>query len=372
MVFRKLSIRGFRRFEHFELDDLARVNLLVGKNGCGKTTILEAVDLLCGQPDDAPLSRMTIRRGETVPAKGQEAAEMPAGLHLDIRRLFHDDPFVSSGSFQVTGTRQRGNKGRTVVGRIFKDPPQTANGEGAAPRRRKLDLTWNENGAESTFLLHLSTRGSAAVAETSISSQSDLGTPLGWIPTRFVEPMATMPRQVVSMYSNIALTPSEDTIIEALRIIEPAIERIAVVAPEDAGLGPALRGGIMVRCRGREDRIPIGSMGDGIWHILALSLALSAASGGVLLVDEIDTGLHYSVMADMWRVMCRAAARLNVQVLATTHSSDCWTALASIVRDGDGDTPDVAVHRIEDGVDRAIRFSAEEMVAAAERGLEVR
>ncbi|HHC24806.1 MAG TPA: ATP-binding protein [Desulfobacterales bacterium] len=45
----------------------------------------------------------------------------------------------------------------------------------------------------------------------------------------------------------------------------------------------------------------------------------------MLLIDEIDTGLHFTVMENMWRLITQTAKRLDVQVFATTHNSDCWT-----------------------------------------------
>ena len=54
-----------------------------------------------------------------------------------------------------------------------------------------------------------------------------------------------------------------------------------------------------------------------MWRMLGLALALANAKGGVLLVDEIDTGLHYSIMGDMWRMVGKLAATLDVQVFAT-------------------------------------------------------
>jgi AAA15 family ATPase/GTPase len=58
--------------------------------------------------------------------------------------------------------------------------------------------------------------------------------------------------------------------------------------------------------------------------MLGLALAIVNAKNGVLLVDEIDTGLHYTVMSDMWKMIWKTAKRLNVQVFATTNSNDCW------------------------------------------------
>ena len=71
-------------------------------------------------------------------------------------------------------------------------------------------------------------------------------------------------------------------------------------------------------------RLPIGSYGDGMRRLLAISLALVGTKDRCLLIDEIDIGLHWTVMEDMWRA-CGGRPRnvYDVQVFATTHSYDC-------------------------------------------------
>lgn len=177
--------------------------------------------------------------------------------------------------------------------------------------------------------------------------------------------------RVVAAFDEIVLTPEEDLLIESLRTIEPGIERIASVSADRQGWG-ASRGGIVVKCKGIEQRIPIGSMGDGIWRMLGLAVALVTAENGILLVDEIDTGLHYSVMADMWKLVKRTSERLNVQVFATTHSRDCYESLAAISRESAGDGSQVTIQRIERDRPDAVVFTEQEIVIASERGLEVR
>lgn len=111
-----------------------------------------------------------------------------------------------------------------------------------------------------------------------------------------------------------------------------------------------------------------------MWRLLGLALALVHARGGELLVDEIDTGLHHTVMEKMWHLVLESAERLDTQVFATTHSSDCWTSLARVLearRDARKDSS-VSIQRIERDRPRAVCFSAEEIVIAAERNLEVR
>ena len=113
-------------------------------------------------------------------------------------------------------------------------------------------------------------------------------------------------------------------------------------------------------------------MGDGIWRLLGLALALVRSENGILLVDEIDTGLHYTVMEDMWKLVNETARRLNVQVFATTHSRDCYESLAAISRDTVSTGSEITIQRIERGKTRSVAYTEQEIVAASERHLEVR
>jgi hypothetical protein len=173
--------------------------------------------------------------------------------------------------------------------------------------------------------------------------------------------------RVVSIFDSIVLTPDEGIVLRALHTIEPAIERIASVGTNKRSPWRDGHGGIVMMVAGQ--RVPVGSLGDGIWRLLGIALSLARARGGVLLVDEIDTGLHYSVLVDMWRLVFETARSLDVQVFATTHSRDCYEALAAVTEPGRNE---ISLQRIERGKVDAIAFSELEIRQAAERGLEVR
>jgi AAA domain, putative AbiEii toxin, Type IV TA system len=97
--------------------------------------------------------------------------------------------------------------------------------------------------------------------------------------------------ELVSRFDEIVLTAQEYILYDALRFIEPKIERIA--STRIMGSEKGQRGGFVVAIDGQ--RVPIGSMGDGIWRMLEITLAMVNVSGGILLIDEIDTGLHFSL-----------------------------------------------------------------------------
>jgi hypothetical protein len=182
---------------------------------------------------------------------------------------------------------------------------------------------------------------------------------------------------MTELFERIVLTPDEKLVEEALHIIDGRIERIASVNLQNVRSLRVRntfdsRSGFFVSLSDSEQRVPIGSMGDGIWRILGLALAIIYAKDGYLFVDEIDTGLHFTAMSNMWQMICKTAQRLNVQVFATTHNSDCWMSLASIAQQENVTEDGIRIHRIEKGKEKSVVFTEPQIVIAAEREIEVR
>lgn len=170
------------------------------------------------------------------------------------------------------------------------------------------------------------------------------------------------------MWDNIALTDAQQDVVKALRLVDPEIEAIAPLA----GGRYSGRSGFIVKMKGVAKPIPIGSLGDGIWRMLALAIALSQAKDGLLLVDEIDTGLHHTVLADLWRLIVESAEALNVQVFATTHSLDCINSLAEICSAEETNERRISLQRIETGRKRAVAVDEATIPAAVRQQFELR
>jgi AAA15 family ATPase/GTPase len=105
--------------------------------------------------------------------------------------------------------------------------------------------------------------------------------------------------------------------------------------------------------------------------MLAMAITIARSKDGVLLIDEIDTGLHYTVMTEMWELLYNASKALNVQIFATTHSSDCINSLAKICNTQDQNNP-ITLNRIEAGKKKSVPYTEGEIKMAAERGIETR
>jgi predicted ATP-dependent endonuclease of OLD family len=106
--------------------------------------------------------------------------------------------------------------------------------------------------------------------------------------------------------------------------------------------------------------------------LLVLAMGVIIGKGTLLLVDEIDTGLHYSTMGEVWRVLADAAKRHDVQVFATTHSWDCVRGLAWLCENHPELRGEVSLQKIEPQLEEAVALDADEIMLAVSQGMEVR
>ena len=368
-MYSSISIRGYRGLDSFKMQGLGRINLLVGKNNCGKTSILECIELLRSAGNPSVLGSIAARRGEWGYTTEGDVRTGPGSRrrYPDVSHLFANRELGATIHIEADGIPDlaAGDWNKKMSVRV----------EGpSVPVHYQQQAQFVEDDEE-RFFLHVDwsdlkgelpvpcTEGGLLLAHRlRIRGGSSRVVP-------FVKASGLTAENVIRAFSKIVLTPKHEFIKEAMRIIEPGLEDLATIADELTWTGRDSPGGVVLRLDRVPGRVPIGSMGDGMWRMLGLALSVADADGGVLLVDEIDTGLHYSVMEDMWRMLGKAAANWSVQVFATTHNDDCRKSLAAISKSAaDG----VTIQRIDRSRAEAVRLSPNAIVAAAERNIEVR
>jgi ABC-type microcin C transport system duplicated ATPase subunit YejF len=173
--------------------------------------------------------------------------------------------------------------------------------------------------------------------------------------------------KLARFWDRVALTEEEDLSLKALRLTGNGIDRVAVVGEEKPGNSRR----VVVKLRDHPRPVPLKSLGDGVTRLFAAALALANSRDGFLIVDEAENGIHYSVQRDFWRLIMRAAHQHNVQVLATTHSSDCVRGFARAAAEINAEGVYVRLERDGDQV-RAVGYTEEELETVAEQGIEVR
>jgi len=370
-MLKSLKIENFRGFETLELNQFGRINLLVGENNCGKTSILEAIQLLCSRGNLEPLSQLMFGRGEVLINDERKLSPLYRREMLDVCHLFYghgltlDNKFtISSGNDRIECLIDIHESQEIGQGNLLGNDDDNFQD---LSQNLAMSFNWISSQDTEKIRLLLSPEG-GVLSDYSRRNRRELRNPA--IKTQFITSSSLTSDEMIELFDQIVLKPEEEIITKALQTIDPEIERIASVAVSRVRY-PG-RSGFKIRRSGTTQPVPIGSMGDGIWRMLGLSLAAACTKDGVLLVDEIDTGLHYSAMSKMWKMIWETAKQSNVQVFATTHSRDCWESLAEIAKMDDAEEEGITIHRVEKGRDRTTLFDTPMIVAAAEREIEVR
>ena len=312
LILPSLEIRNFRGFQHLQIERLGRVNLIVGKNNIGKTSLLEAIQLYAHKGAFSTIINMLEVREEGI---------LYGNVLAALKYLFY------------------GRKDITVNTQPIEIGPI-----GSEEKMLKIAITWDitefKDGAIHTRPLKheesyanalLSPRFNQHVGGQTISFPLEASLPsnvllpdMKAVTSFFVTSSGLEKRQLGDLWDQAASRgrETEDEILNALRIAAPGVERLYFIG--DAYKGhervPA------VRVDGIDELIPLRSLGDGMQRIFSIVLALVNAKDGILLIDEVENGIHYSALLEVWQLIFRIAHRLNIQVFATTHGWDCLEA----------------------------------------------
>jgi AAA15 family ATPase/GTPase len=383
-MLQSLKIEGFRGFQNFEMANLGRINLLVGKNNSGKTSILEAIQFLYAQNNIDIFLETISYRGEFAWLENKLAGRTKV---FEICHLFPGHEIVPSQEIIIIGSRESHQESVTISVKsipiqlsLFSDKNDDLNNDNIFDDEEWNKLLLSIRWSQSQKPIEMELLANGTLARDSIrriASLSRISHKIGIdnkIELKFLTPFSLTSSDMASLFDNIVLSPLEDLIIESLKIIEPKIERIASVGSgkylTSNNLG--VRGGFLIKIKNHDQPIPIGSLGDGFWRMLGLVLAMVNLENGILLVDEIDSGLHFTVMTDMWKVVWETAKKLNIQVFATTHSRDCWQSLAELITEEKITDNEITIQRIDREKSQSVIFDPEEIVIAATSNLEVR
>lgn len=361
------KIEGYRSFRQYELEGFARINLFVGQNNCGKTSLLEAIEFLVSRGQPHVLQSSPDRRGEgrVVDVPG---ASMPS-VRRRVTHLFYGHDFDPlSSRIRLEGSPEHGPIIVRARPLTTDETDEFVRLDVPADTLPSIGLEISGETPEDYPILPVDLDGSLLPNRWLL--RPGYGTVTNGLPTvRFLTPGSLEPEGMHRLWDRVQREAREPEVIDLVRLVVNDLESIHFLASE-LSRHPQM-GGVLTGLRGGR-RVPMGTHGDAMRRLLALSLSLIDSTNGVLMVDELDSGLHWTVMQRMWDSVIRAAVRSSVQVFATTHSLDCIRGLASLHRASPELASEVSVFKLDRRLAKAIRLDAAEVEAAVEEDIEIR
>ena len=365
-----LSISNFRGIDHLSIRRLGRVTLLGGRNGVGKTTVLEAVRTYAARGSLSTLHELLDKREEFVAALNEDHAQV---VSTDYAALFHGRTATPERPVTIGPNSGADNLRIEVSTPADWSPEQRELFADLSTEAdvRAIKVVYRDKVMLLPWLPVGDSQASWSRRRHARSLQRSLFDEEGQVNCESLGPGLPSNNMLARFWDSVTLTEEEDLALKALRLTGDGIERIAVVGDEDPRYRARGRR-VVVKLREHARPVPLKSLGDGVTRLFAAALALANSRDGFLVVDEAENGIHYSVQRDFWRMILRAADQYNVQVLATTHSSDCVTGFARAAIESD-EALGVYLRLDRDGDQvRVVEYTEEELSTVADQGIEVR
>jgi hypothetical protein len=345
-----INIRHFRCFEALTVPDCRRLNVIVGDNATGKTSLLEAVFLTLAGNLEVSV-RLRNQRGMDGVFNGT-----PKSIEEAIwRSYFHNLDWNRDISIGLTG---HGKEARTLV--VSRTASQLeipigvpGDSEPTAVTTAPLTFSWTDGeGQDHSLSPKFSERGLQLP-----SSREDL-------PDFFYFPAGPFIGSVenATRYSELRKTRRDRQFVELLSQEYNWIEDLSI---EVSGGSPH----IFASVRGLEPRIPLSDVSGGLNRSVSFLLAMASSPRSVILIDEIDSGLYHTHHVGLWRTILQFARSYESQLFVTTHNEEWLEALFDAAG---SDVADIALWRFErrpgGGQPKLHQFSGKQVAAAVKTG----
>ncbi len=328
------TIHGFRGLKNLELSGLGRINLLVGPNNSGKTSVLEAIATFC-QPLNPIEWIDTARRREIKMANLLESLKwLFPRINNGEEELYQGKTFLSGeGNYPLSELRAHYQEAFTTAG-----PDDDYSMESISKNAqlkltavvRKNNSTQNEyrEKIERTFKFKEKAPNSFRFQKEENEPEISVSTITPF--SHWAEP------DLIKKLTDITLDEKEEFVIKAIHHMDPDIYGALILSKH--GVRPTFY--IKHRTLGI---VPLSTFGDGVRRTLSIALYLSLVSNGALLIDEVETAIHKSALVDTFKNLIGACIDLEIQLFATTHSLEAVDAFLSAAR---GAESEIIVYRL--------------------------
>ena len=294
--FSELTITRFRRFRDLQVSGLKRVNLFAGPNNSGKTTLLEAVHLLASQNDIDELLRVICRRGKVI--DDPPALWIGEQIEPEVRIAGRFDS-LSDNVAQITIRNEQ--NGDELDDKTF--------------YVTSLEVEAKYGQHEQSAVTHLFQHRERITRLQSVAVLC---------PVVFSSPFVQHDTEfLVDLFNRSVEAGTKDEVVQFIRErLDPGFHNVDA-AP---GHGSSQFTRFRVTHSNFELAPDLTQFGEGAQRIFHIGLLFAYARGGIVLIDEFENAIHYTLLRPFTRLVQELAKKFDVQVFLTSHSKECIDA----------------------------------------------
>ncbi|MCB4762824.1 MAG: AAA family ATPase, partial [Sulfurovum sp.] len=270
---KNIKIKNFKCFKEFKAEGFGRVNLIGGKNNVGKTAFMEA--LFLNTAINKYLGSLT-------------GALTSIEVHRDYSILNSDGgkEFILSCIKKYLNLSLSSNINAISIA-----------------YNKKLEIKLNEemytNKDLTPFLIDM-----------------DITYSSGFISASYIKDS-----QLRSLFDGVKKSRKKDKINKFIEMFDNNIEEYEIIDDTPTCFS-----------KSQKNWNNLSEYGQGLKRYIAYVCGIWAQQKKYILIDEIENGIHYSNLDQLWEVILKTSKDANCQVFATTHSKECIESYARVAK----------------------------------------
>ena len=354
--FKNIKINNFRGIDHLEIDDFSRVNVFLGQNNSGKSSILEALFLLSGMSNpDLPLSLNKARTRNFRTAYLQDTRYQFYNLDLNNTPEFYADQFDGI-SRHLQMKLLYTDSDEMMLQSI--DEPLILSDSVKMPNTIEMlfDIT--------------SSSGTKFFRSSLFVNQSD-------VPSRQEPSKEYVEKNMAVLFSSDLLSSNLNNDLSELfkRKQKDALLNILSRFDNRINAIEILNNDVYIGYSDVEEMLPLSMSGDGLRRFLNLVAGSANPTNTTILIDEIDNGLHYSAYKKLWEALFALTVSTDKQIFVTTHSKEALQKLNQMLAEHSEYQNEMRLYTIENTLKKgfqAYKYTYEGLSGACENDVELR
>jgi AAA15 family ATPase/GTPase len=348
-----ITIKNFRGIDHLTVDDFSKVNVFLGQNNSGKTTMLEAIAMLISMSNpDVPQAINAVR------------SRKPFSNFVDVQYYFNNLDVMTPPEVEAELSDGSSRHLTLALSYVFDELADPKN-----EPQQQMGAVKYVNTLEMNFEI---TRGTTKQSHKSWLRVNPQGLVVnrkvadGYLENKraWLTPSDLMTSNLANDLAELFKRNRKDTILTLLKLFDTRISSIEILTDD-----------IYIGFEGMSQMLSVSMMGDGLRRYLNIVASAANPLIDILLVDEIDNGLHYSVYKKLWHALFALAEASNKQIFVTTHSKETLLKLNEILEEHPEYQDEMALYSLEQTKlkgHQAYRLPYEGLAEACKNNVEIR